>query len=166
MSVKSPTVNASGKHTSLSLNIVQSCSRPAARTWSAVTRLQIIIIITRKNCERADLRQGFRYFQNLMKTLLSKDTSVNNCKESGNFFSRNIIQTVEKCFVLKSWKILLNIPRFGSRGGYKLPTFYTIFRVQRRMKIRSIFLREVANRQINKQTNKQTLAKMYLPWRR
>jgi len=40
MSVKSPTVNASGKRTSPSLYIVHSCTRPAVDTWSAVTRLR------------------------------------------------------------------------------------------------------------------------------
>ena len=40
MSVKSPTVNASGKRSRLSLNIIHSLTRSAVRTWSAVTRLR------------------------------------------------------------------------------------------------------------------------------
>ena len=40
MSVKSPTVNASGKRSKPSLNIIHSLTRPAVRTWSTVTRLR------------------------------------------------------------------------------------------------------------------------------
>ena len=40
MSVKSPTVNATGKRSRPSLNIIHSLTRPAVRTWSAVTRLR------------------------------------------------------------------------------------------------------------------------------
>ena len=40
MSVKSPTVNASGKRSRPSLNIIHSLTRPAVRTWSTVTRLR------------------------------------------------------------------------------------------------------------------------------
>ena len=40
MSVKSPTVNASGKRSRPFLNIIHSLTRSAVRTWSTVTRLR------------------------------------------------------------------------------------------------------------------------------